>query len=245
MMRSEAITRKGAGADSNDERRLRKPVRKPRSAASSLRSGDESVLKAFFLYFHPLLLDQARLMGVDSDTREEVVLTFLDDKVIELALMELPPPSLTGYVIRGFRNRVRNLIRDKRTRLRVYDEAALEVGDAAQLLVAECHSEYGASAADTTLDEPPGASPAIARLAQYAKQRLSDEEIQLLVEASRRGPLREVPEWHHMSYAACRVRIHRLRNRTSELAREYLRTLNLPEKTEIERFLRRCGALED
>jgi hypothetical protein len=220
-------------------------VPKIRSATHRLRDGDETALREFFVYFHPLLLDQARLMSVEPDMRDEVVLTFLDDKVLELASMELPPPALVGYVVRGFRNRVRNLIRDMNTRVRMYDEAATEIGPSSQLLVAECHSEYGVRAAGTALPEAEVLNPAIAKLAEFARQRLSAEDVQLLVEASRRVPLREVAEWHGMTYAACRVRIHRLRSKASVVAREYIRTLPASERSIIERFLRRSGALEE
>lgn len=245
MVHSGAITNESPDDDASDTRRRSGRSPKARSVTLRLREGDEASLREFFLYFHPLLVDQARLMGVDPDTREEIVLTFLDDKVMELAAMELPPASLTGYVVRGFRNRIRNLVRDSKTRIRIYTEAATEVGSASQMFVAESHSEYGARVAGAASGEIETARPAIARFAQFAQTRLSVEEIQLLVEASRHVPLREVAEWHNMTYSACRVRIHRLRARSNELARQYLRTLSQPEKQEIERFLRRCGAGEE
>ena len=207
--------------------------------------GNEASLKEFFLYFHPLLLDQARILGVDSDLREEAVMTFLDDNVIELASMDLPPKSLTGYVVRSFRNRVRNVARDIRTRHRVYGDAATEIPGTPELIVAECHSEYGVSSARGEERDENSESEALRRLARFAQGRLSAEEVQLLVEVSRRVPLREIASWHDMSYAACRTRIHRLRSRMRQLTRDYIAALHPTEKGVIERFLRRAGAWEE
>jgi DNA-directed RNA polymerase specialized sigma24 family protein len=183
-------------------------------------------------------------MGVDADIRDETVTTFLDDKILELAAMNMPPSSLTGYVVRGFRNRVRNLVRDRKTRLRMYTEAAVDVGGSAQFLVAECHSDYSTNAArGQSEDTIP--NDLLNRLAHFIQGELSAEDAELLIESARRTPLREIAEWHEISYAACRTRLHRLRSRTHRLTRDFMRNLSLAERTTIEKFLRRAGALEE
>jgi DNA-directed RNA polymerase specialized sigma24 family protein len=229
--------------ENTEPNRVGWPKRKGRVARFI--DGDESELREFFTYFHPLLLDQARIMGIEADIRDETVLTFLDDKIIELASMDVPPSSLTGYVVRGFRNRVRNLVRDKKTRMTMYSDAASEIGAPTQLIVAECHSEYSANAARGQADEGLGTNHELTGLARFIRSQLSSEDAELLIETARRVPLREIAEWHNISYAACRTRIHRLRNRTHQLTRDYMTTLPRSERTTIERFLRRAGALED
>ena len=219
------------------------PKRKRRGVR--LVDGDESELREFFAYFHPLLLDQARILGVEPDIRDETVVTFLDDKIIELASMDLPPASLTGYVVRGFRNRIRNLARDRKTRTTMYSDAASEIGTALQLIVAECHSEYSANAARGQPDEEPGNNRVLTQLGRFIQSELSAADVELLIETARHVPLREIADWHNISYAACRTRIHRLRNRTRQLTREYMLRLPHPERPTIERFLRRAGALEE
>jgi DNA-directed RNA polymerase specialized sigma24 family protein len=210
--------------------------RSPRRNAP-LQEGDETALKEFFLYFQPVLLEHARFMGIDPALRKEIVITFLDDKVVELASMDVPPRSLTGYVIRAFRNRIRNEIRDRKTRERIYEEAA------SQLMVAEERPEYRTEFSDH--DELLDISLPIARLARIAQQELTAEDAQLLIESSQRIPLREIAAWHGMNYGACRVRLHRLRIRAAQLMRDYLRNLPSNEKQMMEKFLRRSGALEE
>jgi DNA-directed RNA polymerase specialized sigma24 family protein len=231
-------------AHTSSHENLRVPKLRSRRTAE-LRDGDEQTLIEFFLYFQPILVDQARLMGIQPAARKEIVVTFLDDKVQELAAMDLPPRSLTGYVIRSFRNRVRNIARDANTRERKYSEAALEAQSSAPLLVAEEGPAYETNESGENSTEPGTPSLPIARLAQFAKSLLSEHEVQLLIEVARRVPLREIAEWHHISYAACRVRVHRLRARVGELAQEYVKTLPSDEKLAVERFLRRCGAWEE
>lgn len=218
--------------------------RSTRRKHASRFDGDESVLKEFFLFFQPVLIEQARRFGVEPALQEDVVVTFLDDKVLELAAMDLPPRALTGYVIRGFRNRIRNLVRDRKTRARIYDEAAVEV-PGHQMLVAECHSQYGTSAIQGANHDELSATDVVRDLARFTRKQMTEEDVQLLVEASARIPLREIAKWHNISYAACRTRIHRLREKTRSLTREYLRTLPQSEKEPAVRFLRRAGALED
>jgi hypothetical protein len=237
--------------DNDEEREIHRSNRRANLAsqkgsrgAAKLFQGDENQLRDFFKFFHPLLLDQARIMGVDADQRDETVTTFLDDKIIELTAMEMPPSSLIGYVVRGFRNRVRNLVRDRNTRMRIYTEAAVDVGASTQLLVAECHSDYSTNAARGQ-SEGTIQNDMLNRLAHFIQGELSAEDAELLIESARRTPLREIAEWHEISYAACRTRLHRLRSRTHQLTRDFVRNLSVTERTTIEKFLRRAGALEE
>jgi phage repressor protein C with HTH and peptisase S24 domain len=144
--------------ESNDESPARNSsfrLQRSRRRTAGLEEGDEVALREFFLYFQPVLLEQARFMGIDPALRKELVITFLDDKVIELVSMDVPPRSLTGYVIRAFRNRIRNDIRDRKTRDRIYEQAA------SQLLVAEDPAAYGDASDEDELveDQPTHRSP--------------------------------------------------------------------------------------
>lgn len=207
----------------------------------AIRRADESALKRFFVYFQPVLIDQARRMGIPRDECDEIVLTFLDDKVTELARIETEPASLAGYVVRGFRNRVLNLRRDQLTRRGIYDNAMTYVGSTSQQIIAECHSEYGIKAALSPDEESPFLRPALIKLSEYSAAQLATEDIGLLMALGDRVPMREIAAWLGISYGNCRTRAHRLRERISRLALQYMKSLEPAERDEVKRFLTRAA----
>jgi len=62
----------------------------------------------------------------------------------------------------------------------------------------------------------------------------------MLICVERHLPLREIAEQLGITYAAVRVRLHRLRERFRKLAIEHVRTLKSDERHELERFFRRA-----
>lgn len=208
----------------------------------AIRRADESALREFFIYFQPVLLDHARRLGIPPGNADEIVMTFLDDKVTELVKMDIEPASLAGYVIRSFRNRVFNIRRDERTRDVIYDDAMTSIG--AQRIVAECHSEYGLHAATSPSDSAPFLRPALLKLSEYSAAQLTTDEIGLVMALGDRVPMREIADWLGITYANCRVKAHRLRGRIAKLALQYMNELEPAEREEVQRFLKRAATSE-
>ena len=58
-----------------------------------------------FVLYAPLLRDEAKKMSVPIGERNQLVDTVLDDVVLHLAEVTLPPRQLTTYVVGALRNR--------------------------------------------------------------------------------------------------------------------------------------------
>ena len=219
-------------------------TRYPTSARllAAIHRGDEAAIREFFLLFAPLLRDQARRMSIGPDEREEFVMTVLDDVVLHLMEQHIVPRHLTRYVVASLRNRARNWHRDSARRLTVRERAYSQPTVSEERIVAECHSEYGMRA--SRLLDGNSAAPvpgAIARLAERSARELTRDELVMLICVERHLPLREIAEQLGITYAAVRVRLHRLRERFRKLAIEHVRALKSDERQELERFFRRAG----
>lgn len=208
----------------------------------AIRAGEVAALRQLYLFYAPLLRDQARKLGVPAGDRDELVTTVLNDFVLHVCDTEIVPRELTRYLVGALRNRARNRHRDAQ-RLRHTDESAyVEHGPAAQRIVAECHSEYGLRSA-----LGPGAvvdammSAAIGKLAAASALALRPEELEMMVGLGRHVPLRQLAEEAGITYGNARVRLHRLRERFRKLAIQHVKSLGADERREIERFFRRAG----
>ena len=218
-------------------------TRYPTSARllAAIHRREESAIKELFLLYAPLLRDQARRMGIDTDERDEVVTTLLDDVVLHLMENALAPRHLARYLVAALRNRARNYHRDSQRRRLTQDAAYLEVGVARQRIVAESQSSYGIRAGLGADDDGSmQLRSAIAKLAQYSARDLTPDEMTMMVGVGRHMPLRDMAEQLGITYGAARVRLHRLRERFRKLAIRYMATLKPDEKREIERFFRRA-----
>jgi RNA polymerase sigma factor (sigma-70 family) len=198
-------------------------------------------MRELFVLYAPLLRDQARKMSIPSGEHDELVTTLLDDVVLHLIEAQSPPRELARYLVSSLRNRARNRHRDWIRQKTTDASAYAEYGDARQKIVAECHSEYGLRASQSSdADSEIPLRSAIAKLAAKSASELSQEEIVIIVGIGRHVPLRDLAEQLGMSYGAARVRLSRLRERFTRLALQYVATLENVEKREIERFFRRA-----
>jgi len=217
-------------------------TRYPTSARllAAIHRGDEAAIRQFFLLFAPLLRDQAHRMSIGPDEREEFVMTVLDDVVLHLMEQHIVPRHLTRYVVASLRNRARNWHRNSARRLAVRERAYSQPTISEERIVAECHSEYGVRASRVDVDSAAPIRGAIARLAERSARELSRDELVMLICVERHLPLREIAEQLGITYAAVRVRLHRLRERFRKLAIEHVRALKSDERQELERFFRRA-----
>jgi RNA polymerase sigma factor (sigma-70 family) len=230
---------KNAGREDDELASMRYPTSARLLAA--IHSGDETAIRELFLLYTPLLRDQARRLGVDIGHRDEVVTTLLDDVVLHLMEYQLSPRHLSRYLVASLRNRARNRHRDSFRRAATQERAYRDLDRFGQRAVAESHSAYGLRASMTldaedacTVREP------IAALAAKSAQLLSRDEMVMLVCVGRQVPLREIGAQLGISYAAARVRLHRLRERLRMLAIEHVASLKADDRRELERFFRRA-----
>jgi hypothetical protein len=179
-------------------------------------------------------------MSIDIGEREAFVTTLLDDVVLHLIDTSAAPHGLARYLVASLRNRARNLHRDVKQSQTSLAGAYSRLGETQQLVVAEAHSEYAIRSAAPSVDEPP-LRTAIAKLAERSAAVLTEEDMRLMVAVGRHMPLREFAEQNGMSYANARVRLHRLRARFEKLTAQCVETLDVTEKREVDRFLRRAG----
>jgi hypothetical protein len=100
----------------------------------------------------------------------------------------------------------------------------------------------GESPRDASVDTSTGTG-AVSRLAEALRATTTIEEQQLLGWVAQRVPHRVIAGWLHVSYEATTKRIWRLCRRLRAAAVRYACGVSSHERAEIERFLRRSGAL--
>lgn len=209
------------------------------SLLAAIHDGDAPAIREFFLLYAPLLRDQARKLGIDADDREEMVTTLLDDVVLHLMEHRLAPRDLARYVVAAFRNRARRHHRDFNRHDARRTAAYATLGSAHQQVIAECMSEYAIGISAENEDAPP-LRAAIAKLARRVESELTPDEMRMIVAVGRHMPLRETADQLGISYGAARLRLHRLRERFRKFGSEYVASLKLSERRDLEKFFHRA-----
>jgi DNA-directed RNA polymerase specialized sigma24 family protein len=208
---------------------------------AAIHTGDEAAIREFYLIYAPLLRDQARRMSIGPAERGQFVTTLLDDVVLHLMEHHATPRHLTRYLVASLRNRARNWHRDTHRRLANGERAYSEAPWSGERLIAECHSEYSVRmSSGPDMVDTPAARTSVAGLAMKCASQLSRDEMAMMIAVSRHVPLREIAGQIGVSYAAARVRLHRLRERLKKIALEHVRSLKPAERLELERFFRRA-----
>lgn len=223
-------------------RMLPAPWRSPASFITAIAQGETAALRALYLFYAPLLRDQARQLGTPADERAELVTTVLDDFVLHVQSDGIVPYDIARYLVAAVRNRIRTGHRARSRARTLHERAYTTTAASGQRIVAESHSEFSLRSALASHDEPGGTlGAAIGKLAEWSTHTLRPEELVLMIGVSRHVPLRDVAKQLGISYAAARVRVHRLRERFRTLVLTHVASLDPTEKREVERFLRRAG----
>ncbi len=218
------------------------PARRWSDAAlvGAMRRNVHGAFREFFERFAPLIGALARIHRVPATDPEERMTEFLDDAVVRLCLPATPlPRSLVAYLAASFRKRSLNDVRDLRTRMRLGDDHALEVGGLAQRVMPTVVSESAIRATYAPGTDAPALAPSIERLALELERGLSLDDRRLLGWLGQRVPQREIAVWLGMTHGALRVRVTRLRSRLREAAFRHANQLDDGERAEIDRFFRR------
>lgn len=207
---------------------------------TGVRRNETRALRDFALRFQPILLDQARRLGVGESDRGTIVTGFLDDILVRLAdSAATAPRSLVAFVIASFRNRVTDLHREAATRER-HSRSQEEIVGAEHVVRATC-SEFMLRAAHGG-DPGDGSSPsASVALIRALLDGCSLQERQLLVWSAHRVPLRDCAAWLGISYDSTKQRLSRLRARLVRETVACLPALPVSDRAEISRLLRRAG----
>lgn len=204
-----------------------------------VRRADERALGEFAKRFHPILLDQARRIGVDGDDRRTVVTEFLDDLLVKLAATTSTPRSLTSFVIAAFRNHVTDARRESAARGRhEREQSAGEPWD--QVAGAGCSEFMLRSARGRSINE---GRPPSEELMRVVLDGCSVEDRQLLVWSSHRVPLRECARWLGIGYDSARQRLSRLRTKLIRGSAARLSELGEEDRAVLVRLLESAGVV--
>lgn len=207
---------------------------------AALREADRTAMRMAYIWYVPLLRDQARKLGVAVEERDELATTVLGDVVLHLQRSANPPRDFVRYLVGALRNRARNAHRDRQRIAQTQEYAYSDIGGGRERIVAECHSEYGIRSSAGAAGDAPLRS-AIQMLAVMSADALGDDDLSLMVGLSHHVPLRELAEQGGITYGAARVRVHRMRERLHKLAMKHVASLEGEDRGELVRFLRRAG----
>ncbi|HEU5184907.1 MAG TPA: hypothetical protein VFU01_10090 [Gemmatimonadaceae bacterium] len=212
-----------------------------------VRAGDYFALVEFVARHRGLLMSHAERFGLAVEDAQAVATEVLHDVAIEL--IEHPallPRSMDGYVVRCFRNRVLNSVRDAARRGDPDPGTADSDADGVPNAGANsaCSQAMRRSAAGPEW-EPAALSPVLERLAVILDESLSEAERHLLAWVSEYVPQSEIAAWLGVTHAAARKQLERLRRRLAAAARVHAESLPPQERVELLRFFRRFDAVID
>lgn len=214
--------------------------------AAHVRAGDERAVAELYARLMPLLLHEARRLGVQPGLRREVAADVVRVLYFALVHPDRPAPrSLAAYAVR--------MLHRYRWLLRRVERSAADSLDADGGAPVPAPAEPEASDAPSTL--PPlddawlGAGSAaelrrspLERLAAALAARLTAEERELLGWMADHVPQRTIAEWRGVPYEAMRKRIFRVREKARQIAESWIRGRPPDEQAWLLRHLARTPA---
>jgi DNA-directed RNA polymerase specialized sigma24 family protein len=216
---------------------------------AAMRSGDEWAWAEFDARFRARLEQYARhVIGAPTSRWDECITEVIEDAALKLTSDAAAVPThLTAYLIRAVRNRAVTLARSaaRRHRHHVRASAVGEPEAVVWSLCSESALRASAGAAHDTVDGRPYevASHARQRLGAALIAELSEEERCIVGWVAEAVPYRQIAAWIGASYDATSKRIWRLCRRLKQVAPIHASTFDAAERSELERFFRRVGAV--
>jgi DNA-directed RNA polymerase specialized sigma24 family protein len=231
------VEEQGDGADHERDRR-----ESDAELLAAVRRNDVRALRELAKRLDPILLDQARRLGVSESDRRIVVTEFLDDILVKLARSPTPR-SLISFVIASFRNSVTDQHREAVARERFARSQEESVG-VERTAGAGCSEFMLRAAQGPDVADEPSSQPSI-ELVRVLFEHCSTDDRQLLVWSTHRVPLRDCAAWLGISYDSAKQRLSRLRSRLLRESVTHLSELSEPDRAELARLLRKVGMKVD
>ena len=207
----------------------------------AMRRGDAGALDEFLIRYDRLLFDRARAARIARIDCEDCITELLEEVaegIVSNRLRQIT--SLSGFLVRSFRNRYANLVlaRDRRDAHVAEGVDGSGYAAAAQIGGSSEHAQRSSRGPEW---QPWPITPAIDRLASALDEGLTAEERLILGWLSNHVPQRIIAEWLGMSYAGATQRIWRLRERMREMLMRHSVRTTAVERRELDRFFRRAG----
>lgn len=217
-----------------------------RALLDALRSRDGNAIEEFIRRYQALVLVQARRLRIAPEDRAhwaiEVLYQVATAIVRETASV---PHSLGPYLVTACKRKAFSEWRDRLTRERWEVQCADETGGRNQRAVVSACSEAAIRSTYGPDWEPVRLPPVLERLVSVFEEGVSSDERQLLSWVGQRVPYSLVAEWLGISRAAAIKRVGRLRDRLIEAALRFGASLDAADVSELARFLRRTGVVEE
>jgi DNA-directed RNA polymerase specialized sigma24 family protein len=233
----EAVSRAQSGA------RPRRPLSSlpETQLIDALRRNETASLDEFLIRYHKLLFDRARAAGIHRLDCEDCITELLEEVAEAIILGRMKQiRSLSGFLVRSFRNRYANIVLSI-TRRGAHVAEGVDGPGYVALAQVDGSSEHTRRMSAGPEWEAWSMTPAIERLVTTLDDGITDEERVILGWLSNQVPQRLIATWLGTTYAATTQRIWRLRERLREmLIRHSLQTTAI-ERRELDRFFRRAG----
>jgi hypothetical protein len=211
---------------------------------------DRHAWVALLMRVRPPMEEWARRSGVPHDDWPECIDDVIEDVVLRLrAPGKTAPEHIVAYFVEAARLKFRMVLRARQARLArllTLADGPPVPGSAGHAVVREqivtpLASEYARYAALPPGDERETIAPALARMAVWIRDQLSEADQRILGWQAYGAPHRRIAEWLGVSYEAATKRVWRLTRRARALAERYAAehapANDLPE---LERFFNRA-----
>jgi hypothetical protein len=237
------------GGDGGRERRnaqSRYVALSDRALLDAIRSRDGEAIEEFIRRYQALVLIQARRLRIVPAERTSWAIDVLYHVASAIARDSASLPRALGpYLVTACKRKVFSELRKRRTRERWEVQCADDTGAQNQRAVVSACSEDSVRSTYGPEWEPVRLPPVLERLVSVFEEGVSTDERQLLSWVGQRVPYSLVAEWLGVSRAAAIKRVGRLRERLIDAALRFGASLDAAEVSELARFLRRTGVVDE
>ena len=211
---------------------------------AAVRRGDPDAIDEFLERFQEIVMSQAKLMRIPRAEWRAWTSDLLCDVVIGLmGNTQASPRSVIGYLIAAARNKHLAAQREWSIHQTRLAERATALGGAERVLASAC-SEASIRGTYGPDWEPTPLPPVLDRLVTAMEGAISPEERRLLSWVAQRASFSTIARMLGEQRSTIVKRVTRLRARLVDAALRFGESLELNERAELVRFLRRTGAYD-
>ena len=237
----------GSEDRSDDPRRnrARYAALSDRALLDAMRAHDALAIEEFMRRFRCLAIVHAKRLRIPSYERAGWVTDLLYEVVISLCRKDAAMPRALGpYLVTTFRRKAYASRRQQLVRERLELAEADDVGGTGQRALLSTCSEAAVRASRGPDWEPNPLPLVLERLVSAMDEGVSEDERLLLRWIARRMPYSLIGTWLGITRSAAVKRVTRLRARLLEATLRFGGTLDLRDRVELARFLRRTQVFE-